>query len=405
MRARKLLDRAHAVFEAEGLPRRQRGFPPRWPRSTFGKATHLRPSHVSRLLSIRSKARSRTRTLPSSPPNSAASSSRRRTRAVARTARSRSTSRRRSGFAEPLAIALRAKGALTREALSTPRGASAHQTRSLERARARARPGTRASRYFTISDRSLSKRAPHRRARLARREARLRAEDGVRRVHDRGESSWSGPISSLVCLGAGTRRSPRAGVHRGADRIRRARAEPAPVSGRGSLPTGRCRRSHNRRSQRSRGSRRSATSRRDRAISAHAARVYRAEGKPREALVDAEPTLAAGRTLGIDQHDDQARDRRKRSRQRSQTASTEKVKQLLANVESAPPGARPPYLDAHAKRMRARLDARQCWRRRGGAPFRRLSMRFWLAVTLLEHAELIGDEDRRSPRRARSSSG
>jgi predicted ATPase/class 3 adenylate cyclase len=67
-----------------------------------------------------------------------------------------------------------------------------------------------------------------------------------------------------------------------------------------------------------------------------------------------------------------------------------KVEGLLTRVESLPRGHRPPALEAHGARFRARLP------RPGGnadgnfeaaaALFRELEMPFWLAVTLFEHA-------------------
>ena len=83
--------------------------------------------------------------------------------------------------------------------------------------------------------------------------------------------------------------------------------------------------------------------------------IHRAEGKLREALVDAEATIEAGRTLGV------AQQAVKQAIVEGVEAAldlgeSDKVEELLAHVESVPPGSRPPYLDAHAKRFRARLD-------------------------------------------------
>ncbi len=68
------------------------------------------------------------------------------------------------------------------------------------------------------------------------------------------------------------------------------------------------------------------------------------------------------------------------------------VEQLLARVEAVPIGTRAPYLDAHAKRFRARLDADPAGLEAAAARFRKLELPFWLAVTLLELAELTSDE-------------
>ncbi len=120
--------------------------------------------------------------------------------------------------------------------------------------------------------------------------------------------------------------------------------------------------------------------------------IRRAEGKLREALVDAEATIEAGRTLGI------AQQAVKQAIVEGVEAALElgdleKVEQLLAHVESIPSGSRPPYLDAHAKRVRARLDGDPGGYEAAAAGFRKLGIPFWLAVTLLEDAELTGDEE------------
>jgi hypothetical protein len=74
-------------------------------------------------------------------------------------------------------------------------------------------------------------------------------------------------------------------------------------------------------------------------------------------------------------------------------SDSDKVEELLEHVESVPPGSRPPYLDAQAKRFRARLDGDPAGYEAAAAGFRKLGIPFWLAVTLLEHAELTGDEE------------
>ncbi len=122
------------------------------------------------------------------------------------------------------------------------------------------------------------------------------------------------------------------------------------------------------------------------------AELRRAEGRLKEALDDGEATIATGRTLGI-------------SSQSVKQAIVEavevaialgdqsKVEELLALIESIPSGTRPPYLDAQAKRFRARLDGDAAGYDVASGVFRELGIPFWLAVTLLEHAELTGDEE------------
>ena len=72
-----------------------------------------------------------------------------------------------------------------------------------------------------------------------------------------------------------------------------------------------------------------------------------------------------------------------------------KIDELLGLVEGIPAGTRPPYLDAQAKRFRARLNADSSGFEAAAAGFRELGLPFWLAVTLLEHAELLAAQDRR----------
>jgi class 3 adenylate cyclase/tetratricopeptide (TPR) repeat protein len=118
----------------------------------------------------------------------------------------------------------------------------------------------------------------------------------------------------------------------------------------------------------------------------------RAEGKLRQALADAEATIEAGRTLGI------AQQAVKQAIVEGIEAALElgeahQVEGLLELVESVPLGSRPPYLDAHAKRFRARLERDDAKYAEAASSFRRLGIPFWLAVTLLESAELTGDEE------------
>ncbi len=79
----------------------------------------------------------------------------------------------------------------------------------------------------------------------------------------------------------------------------------------------------------------------------------------------------------------------------------ERAERLLEQFESLPQGRFAPSLRAHAGRFRARLaaadgDAPEAERRFAAAAaiFREFGMPFWLAVTLLEHAEWLGDQGR-----------
>jgi class 3 adenylate cyclase/tetratricopeptide (TPR) repeat protein len=117
-----------------------------------------------------------------------------------------------------------------------------------------------------------------------------------------------------------------------------------------------------------------------------------AEGKLREALGDAEAAIEAGRTLGVNQ---QAVKQAVVDGVEAalELGETDKVEELLAHVESVPPGSRPPYLDAHAKRVRGRLERDDAKYDEAVSIFRRLSIPFWLGVTLLEKSELTGDDE------------
>jgi tetratricopeptide (TPR) repeat protein len=121
------------------------------------------------------------------------------------------------------------------------------------------------------------------------------------------------------------------------------------------------------------------------------AALRRAEGRPQEALADGEATIEAGRTLGIPA---QAVKQGLVEAVEAALALGEsaKVEELLAHVESVPPGTRPPYLDAQAKRFRARLGGDPSGYEAAAERFRELGLPFWFAVTMLEHAELTGDD-------------
>jgi class 3 adenylate cyclase/predicted ATPase len=68
----------------------------------------------------------------------------------------------------------------------------------------------------------------------------------------------------------------------------------------------------------------------------------------------------------------------------------QQVEELIAWVEAVAPGQRPPYAEAHASRLRGRLegDPERC--AAAERRFTELANPFWVAVTQLEHAELLG---------------
>jgi class 3 adenylate cyclase/tetratricopeptide (TPR) repeat protein len=77
---------------------------------------------------------------------------------------------------------------------------------------------------------------------------------------------------------------------------------------------------------------------------------------------------------------------------------TARAGELVASIEAVPPGLRSPYLGAQAQRFRARLagadDTAESLFRDAATRLRDLGIVFWLAVTLLEHAEWLAARDR-----------
>jgi class 3 adenylate cyclase/tetratricopeptide (TPR) repeat protein len=63
--------------------------------------------------------------------------------------------------------------------------------------------------------------------------------------------------------------------------------------------------------------------------------------------------------------------------------------ELLASVDAIAVGVRPPFLDAQSIRMRARLGGDGELFGAAAGRFREIGLPFWLAVTLLEHGELL----------------
>jgi tetratricopeptide (TPR) repeat protein len=76
--------------------------------------------------------------------------------------------------------------------------------------------------------------------------------------------------------------------------------------------------------------------------------------------------------------------------------NSEKAEELLAIVERLPPGQKPPYLDAHAKRIRSRMSGDPAGLEAAARLFRERAIPFWVGVTTLEHAELTGSGESRS---------
>ena len=75
-----------------------------------------------------------------------------------------------------------------------------------------------------------------------------------------------------------------------------------------------------------------------------------------------------------------------------------KAEELVGWIEALPPGLRPPSMGGHAHRARARLagpgEAAFADHAAATARFRDLGIRFWLAVSLLEHSEALTADGR-----------
>jgi tetratricopeptide (TPR) repeat protein len=78
---------------------------------------------------------------------------------------------------------------------------------------------------------------------------------------------------------------------------------------------------------------------------------------------------------------------------------TGKAEELFAFADGLPPASRSPYLDLQVQRIRARIAGDAAGLEAAARRFRELESPFWVAVTLLEHAELTGDEGSRAEAR------
>src|SRR5829696_2542275 len=136
---------------------------------------------------------------------------------------------------------------------------------------------------------------------------------------------------------------------------------------------------------------------------AHAAAraaVLHAEGREDDAVAAGEAAFTARGELGVD-HQAVKAGFVWAIEAAFALADLGKVGELLTAVERLPAGHRPPFLQAQRLRVRARLTAAQGLRDGVEAGFkaaagmlRELGVPFWLAVTLLEHAEwLVMDTD------------
>ena len=125
--------------------------------------------------------------------------------------------------------------------------------------------------------------------------------------------------------------------------------------------------------------------------------VLRAEGDPAAALDALQPAHDARKSLGI-----RFLTVKLAIIEELECASAlgdaARVDRVLEAIDELRPGERPPLLTAHAARFRARrtTDASEAEREFRGAAeiFRDHHLVFWLAVTQLEHAELLVEEGR-----------
>jgi class 3 adenylate cyclase/tetratricopeptide (TPR) repeat protein len=135
------------------------------------------------------------------------------------------------------------------------------------------------------------------------------------------------------------------------------------------------------------------------------ASLRRAEGRPQEALADGEATIETGRTFGI-AHQAVKQGIVEAVEAAFALGEAAKIEELLTSIETVPAGSRPPYLNAQARRFRARLAGDGAGYEAAAGQFRELAIPFWLAVTLLEHAEQLfgqGQPSQAEPLRAEAS--
>ena len=119
--------------------------------------------------------------------------------------------------------------------------------------------------------------------------------------------------------------------------------------------------------------------------------LHRAEGRLQEALADGEATIETGRTFGIP-HQAVKQGLVEALEAAFTLGESAKIEELLASIETVPPGTRPPYLDAQARRFRARLAGDGAGYEAAAEQFRAARIPFWLAVTLLEHGEWLAGQ-------------
>jgi class 3 adenylate cyclase/tetratricopeptide (TPR) repeat protein len=123
------------------------------------------------------------------------------------------------------------------------------------------------------------------------------------------------------------------------------------------------------------------------------ATIARSEGRTHEALGLAEAALARRGELGITNLTVKLALVEALEAAHA-LGDPERARELVNLVDDLRPGERPPLLEAHSHRFRGKLSGDEDGFRAATALFRELSLTFWLAVILLEHGELLVQQER-----------
>ena len=127
------------------------------------------------------------------------------------------------------------------------------------------------------------------------------------------------------------------------------------------------------------------------------ARLLLAQGRVEEALRTADGAIEGALTLGVTQ--EYVKELIVVAIEAALAlGDLSRADELVAFVDGLPPGRSPQFLQAHSSRFRARLastrgDATEADRlfKRAAGLFREIAVPFYLAVTLLEHVEALGE--------------
>ena len=123
------------------------------------------------------------------------------------------------------------------------------------------------------------------------------------------------------------------------------------------------------------------------------AAMFRAEDRLGEALEAGQKVTEGQQTLGVS-HQAVEQGLVEALEAAVALGDRDSARELVATIEAIPPGRRPPYLEAHAHRFRARLDGDPAEFGTAAARFREIDIPFWLAVTQLEHGEWLVSQSR-----------